>query len=154
MSKKESMITEDDKDIIDDIQEHIDSIAFIGETKVDWEKVKWKDTLTKLVDNLNKAPLSFKVSDNHTVECINCGWWGSSKLLNGGGQIADTGDYFDSTCPVCDSDEIDEKIIISSIKPPRARDLSKFLTWVENSTHFFQDKDVTINQIVDEYFKK
>lgn len=36
------------------------------------------------------------------VHCENCGWMGSSILLHGGGQIADTGDYGDTYCPKCD----------------------------------------------------
>ena len=50
------------------------------------------------------------IADNYyTAECSKCGWWGSSKLLYGGGAIADTGDYFDGTCPVCGNDDIDER---------------------------------------------
>lgn len=35
------------------------------------------------------------------AQCPRCGWHGSSRLLEGGGQIADTGDYGDTYCPVC-----------------------------------------------------
>ena len=38
-----------------------------------------------------------------------CGWWGSSELLDGGGQIADTGDYGDCYCPVCGNSDLDDK---------------------------------------------
>ena len=33
--------------------------------------------------------------------CPKCGWKGLSKDCDGGGQIADTGDYFDLYCPIC-----------------------------------------------------
>lgn len=50
------------------------------------------------------------IADNYyTAECSECGWWGSSKLLDGGGAIADTGDHFDCTCPVCGNSDIDER---------------------------------------------
>jgi hypothetical protein len=35
------------------------------------------------------------------VQCQKCGWTGSSEHLDGGGQIADTGDYGDTYCPNC-----------------------------------------------------
>jgi hypothetical protein len=35
---------------------------------------------------------------------------------------------------------------------PRLKaELSKFLNWVEDETYFFEDKDVTVEQIVDAY---
>jgi len=51
----------------------------------------------------------------YTAECSSCGWWGSSKLLDGGGQIADTGDYFDCTCPVCGNSDIEDKADVDSV---------------------------------------
>lgn len=41
----------------------------------------------------------------YLAEC-ECGWWGSSSLLEGGGAIADTGDHFDCSCPFCGSADI------------------------------------------------
>jgi len=70
------------------------------------------DCLDKLVKNLKIAPLSYKFcspeSNFYTVEC-ECGWWGSSELLDGGGQIADTGDFGDCYCPVCGNSNLDDK---------------------------------------------
>lgn len=34
-------------------------------------------------------------------ECPTCGWIGNTGFADGGGQIADTGDYDDPICPVC-----------------------------------------------------
>jgi len=35
------------------------------------------------------------------AKCPECGWEGLSRDCAGGGQIADTGDYFDCLCPHC-----------------------------------------------------
>lgn len=37
----------------------------------------------------------------YPVYCPRCGWKGSSEETEGGGQIADTGDYSDIVCPKC-----------------------------------------------------
>lgn len=83
---------------------------------IDWNKVMLIDTLDRVVNNLRIAHVSYcPASDEdiangyYTAECNVCGWWGSSKLLEGGGQIADTGDYGDCHCPVCGDDNVDEK---------------------------------------------
>ena len=110
------MITKHDKEIVDTIKKYIDQQAMVSEIEVDWEKIHWIETLDRLVNNLRIAPISFRfcspedITDSYyTAECSACGWWGSSKLLDGGGAIADTGDYFDCTCPVCGNADIDEK---------------------------------------------
>lgn len=112
------MITKEDIKTVEEIKELIEPMINVGETGVDWEKVHMQETLDKLVNNLKIAKLSYRVAPEediknlfYTAECVECGWWGSSKLLNGGGQIADTGDYGDCNCPVCDCDEIVEKEI-------------------------------------------
>lgn len=49
------------------------------------------------------------------AQCEKCGFKGASSEWNGGGQIADTGDYGDSYCPVCghvDVPEADDDIYI------------------------------------------
>jgi hypothetical protein len=42
------------------------------------------------------------------AECGKCGFRGSSHEWLGGGQIADTGDYGDSYCPICGSPDLEE----------------------------------------------
>lgn len=78
-----------------------------------WEIANKIDCLDRLVNNLRIAKHSYKYSSVeskfYTAECPECGWWGSSELLNGGGQIADTGDYGDCFCPVCGNSNLDEK---------------------------------------------
>lgn len=110
------MITKQDEIIVEAIKKHIDQQAMVNETEVDWEKIQWVETLDRLVNNLRIAPVSFRfcspddvVERYFTAECDKCGWWGSSKLLDGGGVIADTGDYFGGTCPVCGNVNINEK---------------------------------------------
>jgi hypothetical protein len=45
-----------------------------------------------------------KEDNSHfAVECDKCGWIGSSADVNGGGQIGQSGDHFDITCPCCNS---------------------------------------------------
>ena len=51
------MITEHDKEIVDAIKKYIDQQAMVCETKVDWEKIHWIETLDRLVNNLRKAPV-------------------------------------------------------------------------------------------------
>jgi len=48
------------------------------------------------------------IKNNYYPIICKCGWKGSSKDLDGGGQIADTGDYFDVYCPHCGTIEPDE----------------------------------------------
>lgn len=116
------MISKQDKVIIDNIVNYIDNIIAVDSKNnskgIDWDKVSWIDTLNKLRYNLeNVIPYSFKLASEeeiknkyYTAECTNCGWWGSSRLLNGGGAIADTGDFFDVTCPICEYSDMIEKV--------------------------------------------
>ena len=83
---------------------------------VDWYKVEMIGVINKVVSNLQIARHCYKeasvedVENNYfTAECEECGWYGSSKLLNGGGQIGMTGDFNSCTCPVCDNNLISEK---------------------------------------------
>jgi hypothetical protein len=47
-------------------------------------------------------------SKYYPAECSECGWLGSSSQLEGGGQLADTGDYDDVYCPKCWSNKIED----------------------------------------------
>lgn len=57
------------------------------------------------------------------AECEKCGWIGSSLVMNGGGQIADTGDYSDAYCPKChsihfnDIDGLEDEYYIGKFQP-------------------------------------
>lgn len=89
-----------------------------AEEEFNWDIANKIELIDRMVSNLQKAPFSYApacAEDVHvhyyTAVCDKCGWWGSSKLLDGGGQIADTGDYGDTYCPVCgntDTGEVDE----------------------------------------------
>jgi len=104
------MITEIDVKQIDEIKQILNKIL---DQNFDWDIVNKIECLERLVKNLRIAPLSFKFcpseSNFYTAECPKCGWWGSSELLDGGGQLADTGDYGDCYCPVCGNNDLDEK---------------------------------------------
>lgn len=109
------MIAEHDIKILENIKRDIDKRA-IAKDKIDWNASSQIETLDRILSNLRIAHLSYRIacdediSNNYfTAECDKCNWWGSSKLLDGGGSIADTGDYFDCTCPVCGNPDIDEK---------------------------------------------
>lgn len=55
----------------------------------------------KLLNSISKRDYFF-------CECKHCGYMGSSATWDGGGQIADTGDYFDICCPKCESSDYNE----------------------------------------------
>ena len=107
------MITEKDKLEVEKIKKFIE-ISSMKEDKEfglihNYDMWNWISLLEKMVSNLEKAPFSYKQDNWYTVECSECGWWGSGELLDGGGQIADTGDYSDTYCPVCGNIDVYEK---------------------------------------------
>jgi hypothetical protein len=68
------------------------------------------------------------MSNYYYCECPKCGWKGSSEFLLGGGPIADTGDYDDVYCPVCDNWDVEE------IDPPDTEThIPKHLTILHNA---------------------
>ncbi len=84
------------------------------QTGIDRENQELLEFVHSLETRLQVAKDSYKELDKEgkdktyfKASCTQCDWWGSSRLLTGGGQIADTGDYGDSCCPVCDSVEIE-----------------------------------------------
>lgn len=112
------MITNVDLATVEKIKKHIEKSIPIGQTGVDWEKAEWVGLLDKLTSNLKIAPASYKPASEEdikhryfTVICENCGWWGPSKFLQGGHPLADTGDFTDAVCPVCDGTDVVEKTI-------------------------------------------
>lgn len=115
------MITKEDKLEVRKIQKFLESKIFLKNEGLElpcWSDIsnsqfwEWYSLLDKLVSNLEKAPLSYKKDgfdkNSIPVRCGKCGWWGSSELLDGGGQIADTGDYSDAYCPVCGNSDLDD----------------------------------------------
>lgn len=104
------MITENDIKEVESIKQMLNEKLNI---EFSWEIANKIECLDRLVKNLRIAPVSFRFcrpeSNFYTAECDKCGWWGSSELLDGGGQIADTGDYGDSYCPVCGNSDLDDK---------------------------------------------
>lgn len=109
------MISKNDKQILNNLKSFLDKQIFRDQlfSDANWEIIHYVETVDKILYNLEKVlPNSYNYinKDNYyTCECFDCGWWGSSEYLNGGGQIADTGDYDDTICPICNSCEIDDK---------------------------------------------
>ena len=74
--------------------------------KLEMEVDLYKSAYEEAVEGV-KNGFKYKEEGNYyKAECSNCGWWGSSKYLGGGGAIADTGDHFDCYCPICKSTDI------------------------------------------------
>ncbi len=113
------MITDNDYKIAEDLEGLLYRMALD-----DPDKAIMAETVARMRENLKKAPRSYqplndeeKENNYFLAECDNCGWWGSSGLLDGGGAIADTGDHFDCTCPVCGKVDPDEKSVIKNDHP-------------------------------------
>ena len=114
-NKGEAMITKHDADVMKGIKQEIDERA-MKKNEIDLNAEHQIDVIDRVVNNLSIAHLSYRdapeediADDYFTAECRKCGWWGSSKLLDGGEAIADTGDHFDCTCPVCANPGLHQK---------------------------------------------
>lgn len=51
----------------------------------------------------------FNSDKYYWCKCENCGWEDSSQYCEGGGAMADTGDFCDPMCPICFSNKIEGK---------------------------------------------
>ena len=113
-----SMISQTEKELVKSIQKLLEKEAVKEINQIfapccfEWQFIELLDNLVK---RLEIAPHSYRPCSEedskknfYTAKCDKCGWWGSSKLLEGGGQIADTGDYSDCYCPVCGNNSIEE----------------------------------------------
>lgn len=105
------MITHHDEEVLNELK------GLLGSLCVDPD---FAETIDRVVRNLHIAPFCYKPCSGediekrfYTAEC-ECGWWGSSKYLVGGDQIADTGGYDDCYCPVCLGTDIEEKAEVES----------------------------------------
>jgi hypothetical protein len=88
-------------------QEMLDNIMRDSDLEVFRERAKRmpmviRQSFQPLTDEDTKARY-------YLAECGNCGWWGSSRLLEGGGFLAGCDDYDDSCCPLCGASEIEDK---------------------------------------------
>lgn len=112
------ILTFDEQERLTTLRTHLDARANYqaDNNLVDWQAVAWMELVDKMAAALNVVQHSFKPVDPaeakkyRLIECLTCGWWGSSKLLAGGGAIADTGDHDDCRCPMCMSVDVEEKI--------------------------------------------
>lgn len=82
--------------------------------------------------------LNWKHPKYYPVKCRGCGWTGMSDKTNRGHPIADTGDFDDIRCPVCDSVHLDD---LPEQQPPVAderahdEDDEHDPKWEEESCH-------------------
>lgn len=116
------MIRKEDKEMASELRQYLYKQMLVPNTKNDGELDNWIDLIYRMVNNLEKAPMSYRpatLEDQrdhyYTVECGKCGWWGSSKLLEGGHAIGDTGDYSDVYCPVCGNIDVEERACTETI---------------------------------------
>jgi predicted RNA-binding Zn-ribbon protein involved in translation (DUF1610 family) len=76
------------------------------------ENLEKYEELCLLLDSikaeLRKGVLADASSRYYNVKCEKCGWYGSTEFVDGGGQIADTGDYNDIFCPACGSVDLED----------------------------------------------
>jgi hypothetical protein len=76
------------------------------------ENLEKYEELRLLLDSikaeLRKGVLADASSRYYNVKCKKCGWYGSAEFVDGGGQIADTGDYDDIFCPACGSVDLED----------------------------------------------
>lgn len=115
--------------------------------------------IAKMRSNLIISTKSYKEAtmddiDNgfYTVKC-ECGWWGSSKLLNGGDPIADTGDYTDCTCPVCDTTDPNEKTI--NFSPKTTSEFNrKYQKYIKDRFYGMTINNIDVIKYLDEEFSK
>jgi len=111
------MITEDDISRAMALSKYLGDRAYpTPPLPVDRTFEAWHELVIRMADNLQIAAQSYRKAGKddlslnyYTASCQVCGWWGSSRLLIGGGQIADTGDYGDAYCPVCRNSDTGEK---------------------------------------------
>lgn len=105
--KKIIIATQDDINYLKKALVIVQKQETTDEFHVDWQNAEIQFAIMKVINNLENCENYFQiVSDTeetyYDAECVNCGWWGSSQWLFGGGAIADTGDHSDVTCPICE----------------------------------------------------
>lgn len=107
------MLTESRKEQLKNLGDYLFKKMFPNEDENEREKLSdWKELLRDIEYLLNIAPKSYrpvskedKQKNYYLAKCDQCGWFGSSSLLMGGGAMYDSGDYFDCYCPVCGNSE-------------------------------------------------
>lgn len=102
--KARRIVSDQDLANLEKIEKLINVYDVTYDTSIDWGSVELLETFHRLKYNLRHFDQYFQLTPQEEnyfdVDC-ECGWWGSSKWLLGGGEIADTGDHDDCYCPVC-----------------------------------------------------
>mgnify|MGYP006921344623 CR=1 FL=1 len=104
--KERTIVTKEDIDNLEKIKKLIQSLEATDETTIDWANIELQSTIERVVYNLQNFSNYFKTIEEtpggpYNAECEKCGWFGSSEYCLGGHPIADTGDFIEVTCPVC-----------------------------------------------------
>lgn len=111
--EKLQMLRKEDEELVEVLLNKLKEIDKTDQEFYDHENEALVSLVNRMVSNLKIAPQCYRKlskEDNkksfYLAECNKCGWFGSSKFLDGGHQIADTGDYGDVYCPVCGNSDI------------------------------------------------
>lgn len=107
------MIRPVDKETAKQLMKYLSELAYQQDGGINREMEQYHDLVDRMVSNLVIAPQSYRKPSKkdlgqsyYHASCDKCGWHGSSRLLWGGGPIADTGDYDSCYCPVCGNDNV------------------------------------------------
>lgn len=103
-----TIITNGDLTVLRAIKARLDKLVCVDNKTINWDISNESEVLDRVIHNLDNIHNYYKKLPDgeinwYDAECGKCGWFGSSEYLNGGGAIADTGDYFDVTCPICNT---------------------------------------------------
>ena len=101
-----TFVIQSDIDNLDKIKSIISKLETTDEFHVDWENIGLVETLMRVINNIKNFDNYFKKIESKpgswfNAECEECGWFGSSEYCLGGHAIADTGDFSEVCCPVC-----------------------------------------------------
>src|SRR6185503_2321145 len=103
-----TLITDTDLKALALIKKLIDADDETDDSHLDYQNIELEEAFNRISHNLKHGHNYFKILPDSekkwfNAKCESCGWFGSSEYLLGGGQIADTGDYDDTYCPICQS---------------------------------------------------
>lgn len=110
--KSYRLLSSKDAEQLQNILEFLKKYEATDETQMDWHNVEMQETIMRIEHNLKNGHHYFKAPEQNSkwynAVCEDCGWSGSSQYLFGGHAIADTGDYDDVYCPICNSTKISD----------------------------------------------
>lgn len=106
------LITQQDRNNLEKIRQLIYAADKTDENALDYENMELLETFDRVRYNIINGHKYWQNPGSNSkyyyAICGKCGWEGSSEYLWGGHAIADTGDYGDVYCPVCNSTDIQD----------------------------------------------